>query len=295
MMKPYRRRGGHGPVTRLAAWATIAAIVAIPAVVVARAENIDPDADGSQYAYGENVGWLNAEPSGDGGPGVEVEMFDLSGWMWGENVGWISLSCVDTSSCATIAYGVTNDGGQLAGYAWSENAGWISFSCANTSSCGTASYGVTIDTGTGEFAGQAWSEILGWISFASSGPNPFRIKTGWTCSVPAGGPTLGIGKAGSDALLEWSPLPGATAYDVLLGELDVLRTTGGDFESAVTGCIADNEPGTSAADDAVPIPGAAVFYLVRAADCGGGTYDSAGIAQVAPRDAGIEDSGAACP
>ncbi len=27
------------------------------------AENIDPYEDGSQYAYGENVGWLNFEPS----------------------------------------------------------------------------------------------------------------------------------------------------------------------------------------------------------------------------------------
>ena len=26
------------------------------------AENIDPNEDGSQYAYGENVGWLNFEP-----------------------------------------------------------------------------------------------------------------------------------------------------------------------------------------------------------------------------------------
>ena len=26
------------------------------------AENIDPYEDGSQYAYGENVGWVNFEP-----------------------------------------------------------------------------------------------------------------------------------------------------------------------------------------------------------------------------------------
>ena len=35
------------------------------------AENIDPDNDGSQYAYGENVGWVNFEPGGDGGSGAE--------------------------------------------------------------------------------------------------------------------------------------------------------------------------------------------------------------------------------
>ena len=38
----------------------------------AYAENIDPNNDSSQYAWGENVGWLNLEPDGDGGPGVEV-------------------------------------------------------------------------------------------------------------------------------------------------------------------------------------------------------------------------------
>ena len=37
---------------------------------VASAENIDPNEDGSQYAYGENVGWLNFEPNQ--GPGVTV-------------------------------------------------------------------------------------------------------------------------------------------------------------------------------------------------------------------------------
>ena len=50
---------------------------------IAIAENVDPSNDGSQYAYAENAGWINAEPSGDGGPGVTVADFELSGWMWG--------------------------------------------------------------------------------------------------------------------------------------------------------------------------------------------------------------------
>jgi hypothetical protein len=29
----------------------------------ALAENIDPDNSGRQYAYGENIGWLNFEPN----------------------------------------------------------------------------------------------------------------------------------------------------------------------------------------------------------------------------------------
>jgi len=96
---------------------------------VALTENIDPQNDRSQYAYGENVGWLNAEPLGDGRSGVHVDDFELSGWMWGENIGWISLSCADTASCSTVEYGVENNGGGvLSGIAWGENIGWVYWS-----------------------------------------------------------------------------------------------------------------------------------------------------------------------
>src|SRR6059036_871051 len=63
------------------------------------AENIDPASDGSQYAYAENVGWINAEPFGNGGPGLQVDDFEVTGFMWGENVGWINLSREVTSTC----------------------------------------------------------------------------------------------------------------------------------------------------------------------------------------------------
>lgn len=148
------------------------------------AENMDPYNDASQYAYGENVGWLNTEPSGDGGPGVDVTDTKLTGYVWAENIGWVSLSCENTSSCGTVSYGISNNQtGQLSGYAWSENAGWISFSCENTASCATVDYGVTIDTITGEFSGTAWGENIGWISFRGEGSIPFRVMTSWEPSV----------------------------------------------------------------------------------------------------------------
>ena len=58
---------------------------------VAVAENINPANDESKYAWAENLGWLNAQPSGPGGPGVQVSDTGLTGWMWSENAGWISL------------------------------------------------------------------------------------------------------------------------------------------------------------------------------------------------------------
>ena len=51
------------------------------------AENIDPYNDGSQYAYGENVGWQNFEPNT--GDGVQVASDKLTGYVWAENIGWI--------------------------------------------------------------------------------------------------------------------------------------------------------------------------------------------------------------
>ena len=158
------------------------AVLVLCACGAVMAENVDPDNDGSQYAWGENIGWCNTEPQGDGGPGMTVTDTGLTGWIWGENIGWISLACSNTGSCATKDYGVTNDGaGILAGYAWAENAGWISLSCENTGTCGTASYGVTIDPFTGDFSGRAWGENVGWITFASGGPNPYGVRTAWTC------------------------------------------------------------------------------------------------------------------
>ena len=70
---------------------------------VALAENVDPDNDGSQYAWGENVGWLNAEPNGEGGPGIEVTDTDLSGFLWGENIGWINFAQMG----GPVVFGVT--------------------------------------------------------------------------------------------------------------------------------------------------------------------------------------------
>jgi len=140
-----------------------------------QAENIDPDEDGSQYGYGENVGWFNFEP--DTGDGVQVASEKLTGWVWAENIGWVSLSCENTSSCGTVNYGVTNDGsGNLAGYAWGENVGWISFSCENTASCGRVDYGVRIDT-EGAFDGYAWAANIGWISFDSTKSYDVRVCT----------------------------------------------------------------------------------------------------------------------
>jgi hypothetical protein len=148
---------------------------------ISAAENIDPINDNSQFAWGENVGWINAEPSGPGGPGIQVSGTGLTGYMYGENIGWINLNCTNNGTCGTTGnYGVTNDGqGKLNGYAWAENVGWISFSCQNVpATCaGTGNYGVVIDKATGIFSGFAYGENIGWISFSDTAPVAYKVQT----------------------------------------------------------------------------------------------------------------------
>lgn len=130
-------------------------------------EDVDPANDGSQYAWSGNLGWLNAEPLGNGGPGWNLTDDAASGWLWSANVGWISLSCENTDSCGSVAYGVVHDGaGGLGGYGWAPNIGWVSFSCVNTSSCGTVDYAVSVDPVSYEVSGYAFAPNVGWIGFS---------------------------------------------------------------------------------------------------------------------------------
>jgi hypothetical protein len=149
----------------------------LPLAISVYAENIDPYEDGSQYAYGANVGWVNFEPNvADPNAGAMVSKNALTGYVWVPNIGWVSLSCSNTNSCKSVSYGVVNDGkGNLSGYAWSANAGWISFSCENTSGCKNVNFGVTID-GDGVFHGWAYGQNIGWIHFSSVSPVAYKVR-----------------------------------------------------------------------------------------------------------------------
>jgi hypothetical protein len=165
-MKHTTRRNTIGSRAR---WLALLAALLLP-TAAGSAETVDPDDDDSQWAWGENIGWLDAEPQGDGGPGVETTWEDLEGWLWSENAGWVSTACENTSSCGDVDYGIdvetiiTNPSVEFRAWAWAENLGWISTACENTDSCGEVDYGVEIEVGTGDLIGWAWSENAGWIS-----------------------------------------------------------------------------------------------------------------------------------
>ena len=277
--------------SRAAVWATVILL----AGGAAFAENIDPN---NKYAWSENLGWLNAQPSGPGGPGVQVSDSGLTGRMWSENAGWVNLSCLNSATCGASNYGVANDGcGTLSGYAWSENTGWIKFAPANCS--GDPTCGVKINPATGIFSGRAWSENAGWITFSATTPTAYQVATSWRRAAPTLAKGLLVVKSGvSDVSLSWVAVSGASTYDVVRGGLNALRSSNGNFQTATQACVANDTAGTSytTTTGATPSVGDGFWFLVRGSNCGGaGTYDSGAPKQVGSRDAGINASGNSCP
>lgn len=276
---------------------------------LAFAGNIDPSSDGSKYAWSENLGWINLQPQGPGGPGVQVSDSDLTGWAWAENAGWISLSCQNTSSCGTNAYGVTNSSGTLGGYAWSEKAGWINFAPTGA--------GVVINGCSGVFSGRAWAENAGWITFSSTGPSPHQVATSWrlnctdnspctddSCNMATGGCAHANNTAPCDdgnactvndvcgtgvcngtpitappetqgllasnlSTFTWAAATFATQYDVVRGGLGALPVGPGGGDEV---CF-DDLPGPSVSDRTIPALGTGFWYISRGENaCGIGLY-----------------------
>ncbi len=94
------------------------------------------------------------------------------------------------------------------------------------------------------------------------------------------------GGAAAPAVVRWSGLPSADAYDVARGTLSALRASG----SAAGSCFAPGVAGTSVEDAAAPGPADGFWYLVRGVDaqCGGAAGWGAG-------SDGAARPGAVCP
>lgn len=247
-MKEVKRVKKH---KKLCNYFLFATLILLP--LIASAENIDPENDGSQYAWGENVGWINFEPSQ--GEGVTVTDSAVTGKAWGENIGWINLS--------PATGGVMNDGaGNLSGYAWGENVGWINFAPTGG--------GVTIDA-NGNFDGYAWGENIGWIHFQNLSV-PYKVQTAWIPTTIGYSPTsfsftatwgdsnppdqvLNITNTGSGTLnwsvsddatwLSLSPTSGTNSGAVTVS-VDITGLTSGTYNTTITitATVAANSPVT---------------------------------------------------
>ena len=111
-------------------------------------------------------------------------------------------------------------------------------------------------------------------------------------AVPASTPSVTFG---SKTQLGWPALAGATGYDAVKGDLSTLRASGGDFTTATTTCLADDQAPTQLDDAGTPAPGSGFFYLVRGTSCSGsGTYDTGSPRQIGSRDAEVDAAPIAC-
>lgn len=115
-----------------------------------------------KYAWSENGGWINFNPTSGN---VEVTDGAMTGYAWSETFGWINLDPANG--------GVLNDGGgNLSGSAWGEQTGWIDFD------------GVTIGN-DGVFSGYASGSVIGRINFncatndSCAGNGDFGVQTDW--------------------------------------------------------------------------------------------------------------------
>jgi hypothetical protein len=96
----------------------------------------------------------------------------------------------------------------------------------------------------------------------------------------------------------WEEVPGATGYDVVRGDLGILRDTGGDFAAATQACLSNGQQETSVSHTSgSPPPGATGhWFLARTHDViGKATYDSGSPYQVGLRDQEIAASLMDCP
>jgi hypothetical protein len=115
-------------------------------------------------------------------------------------------------------------------------------------------------------------------------------------AAPAARPDLLVSALGGAAQLAWSAETDVTGYDVVRGSVALLQSSGGDFASSVTGCVANNLAATFVSDGTATAPGDGIWYLVRAVNCGGvGTYDTDSPQQARGRDARIGAAVDACP
>src|SRR6185503_12120438 len=79
--------------------------------------------------------------------------------------------------------------------------------------------------------------------------------------APTDRPTLTEGKDGATALLSWNASAGATGYDVVKGNLGMLRSSAGNFTTSTTACLENDVVGLTSQDSRAPAPGAGLWYL----------------------------------
>jgi len=118
----------------------------------------------NRYAYGANIGWLDAVAETN--HGAVIGQYYCWGSLYSANVGWISLGTgvpvnyVQYQNNSATDYGVNLDAvGNLRGYAYGANIGWVAFESTGAPQ---------VNLLTGQLSGSAWSANCGWISLSNT-------------------------------------------------------------------------------------------------------------------------------
>jgi hypothetical protein len=136
------------------------------------------------------------------------------------------------------------------------------------------------------------------LTVANPGGSDLDSRPDHICVAPSvPGETANLTVGANGVSINWTPASGASAYDLLKGDIVTLNGSGGDFTSSMTACLENDGLDFKAFDFDSPAPGAGFYYLVRGvAVCSvTGTYDNAGPSQPGSRDPGINSSPVACP
>jgi PKD repeat protein len=98
------------------------------------------------------------------------------------------------------------------------------------------------------------------------------------------------------ATFEWDAEPAATSYDLVKGDLILLRSSGGDFAVSQLICVEDDGPDLQATDPSEPLPGQGFYYLTRATNCASdtGSFDTSDPGLAESRDPELQGLGAQC-
>lgn len=115
------------------------------------------------------------------------------------------------------------------------------------------------------------AEIVG-VNPASSCPACKYVGLDALSLIPS---TAAITLRLSATQLTWGPPGGAMSYDIVRGDLGLLRVSGGDFQQATAECLAQDHPGTEQPHLADPAPGQGFWFLVRGTHCVQGSYGTA--------------------
>ncbi len=139
------------------------------------------------------------------------------------------------------------------------------------------------------------------MTFGGSGYYGYESDSGGVycaCSSPAAlsTPTILLDRTSDGDRVAVLIRPEASAYDVVRGDLGLLRSSHGDFAVATQLCLANDLEGSQAIDPSAPGAGQGFWYVARSVRGGEvSTYDSGAPRQLASRDAGIAASGRGCP